>query len=340
MNGYPLNSRAQPRRTPRGAPLLAAALVALALAAPRPALAQGRPAVVATVGMIGDVVAELAGDRAEVVVLVGPGTDPHLYRASAGDVRALAGADLVLYGGLHLEAGLADVLRSLAGRLPVVAVSEAAVPEAERIAAGVAGAGAYDPHVWMDVSLWRRAVPVVAAALADLLADDPACVERVAAAAEAYAAQLAALHEWAARALGTVPADRRVLVTAHDAFGYFGRAYAVEVEGIQGVSTETEAAVADIRRVADLIVARGIPTLFLESTINPRTVEAVREAVAARGGSVALGESLYADALGDAGAPEGTYVGMLVHNVTAIVAGLGGEVPPLPAELASWEARW
>ena len=337
MNEPGMNSTWKSR--PRAGGLAVLAAVA-ALLLPAQAGAQGRPQVVATVGMIGDVAAELAGDCADVTVLMGPGSDPHLYRASAGDVRALARADLVLYGGLHLEAGLADVLGSLAGRLPVVAVSERAVPEGERIATGLPGAGAYDPHVWMDVSLWARSVPVVAEALAGAVGDDAACRERVAAAAESYSAQLAALHDWAVRALASVPAERRVLVTAHDAFAYFGRAYGVEVEGVQGVSTETEAAVADVRRVADLVVARGVPTLFIESTINPRTVEAVREAVAARGGSAALGESLYADALGDAGSPEGTYVGMVVHNVSAIVAGLGGEAPPLPAKLESWAARW
>jgi len=302
------------------------------------AAAAAAPSVVATVGMIGDVAAELAGDCAQVTTLMGPGSDPHLYRASAGDVRALNGADLVLYGGLHLEAGLADVLAAFAARRPVVAVSELAVPEEERLAAGVAGMGVYDPHVWMDVSQWARAVPVVAEALAGVV--DDGCRGEVAARAQDYQAQLGALHEWARAALASVPRERRVLVTAHDAFAYFGRAYDVEVLGIQGVSTETEAAVADIRRVAELVVARGVPTVFVESTINPRTVEAVREAVAARGGSVGLGASLYADALGDAKSPDGTYVGMVVHNVRAIVAGLGGEVPPLPGALAPWEARW
>ncbi len=335
-NSDRLTLRPRAPRAPRS--LLTAVLgafLALGFALAQP----GGPRVVATVGMIGDVAAELAGDCADVTVLIGPGSDPHLYRASAGDVRALAQADLVLYGGLHLEAGLGDVLASLASRRPVVAVSEAAVPASERIGTGREGLGAYDPHVWMDVSLWARAVPVIAEALTTA-AGDAECADGIASAAAVYAGQLAALHAWAAAALAGVPADRRVLITAHDAFAYFGRAYGVEVDGIQGISTETEAAVADVRRVAGLVVERGVPTIFLESTINPRTVNAVREAVAARGGSVALGESLYADAPGSAGTADGTYVGMVVHNVRAIVTGLGGEAPPLPPELADWEARW
>src|SRR5690606_19906922 len=218
-----LNLPVPPARTSRrhlGALLVALALLPLGAPAAR---AQAAPLVVATVGMIGDVAAELAGSCATVTTLVGSGSDPHLYRASAGDVRALSRADLILYGGLHLEAGLAQVLDGFEGRIPVVAVSEAAVPAERRIRASAAG-GVYDPHVWMDVSQWRDAVPVIEAALVEH-AVDAGCAPEVAARAAEYRALLDDLHAWALAAIASVPAEQRVLVTAHDAFEYFGRAY-------------------------------------------------------------------------------------------------------------------
>ncbi|NLG65398.1 MAG: zinc ABC transporter solute-binding protein [Actinobacteria bacterium] len=321
------------------APWLAVAVAtALIMAAPAGARA-ATPRVVATVGMIGDVASELAGSCAQVSTLMGPGSDPHLYRASAGDVRLMERADLVLYGGLHLEASLARVLEGFASRTATVAVSEVAVSPAERIAAG----SVYDPHVWMDVSLWHAAAGVIAEALAAAIVDagdEDSCTEAIAARHADYSALLLDLHDWAVAAVASVPERQRILVTAHDAFAYFGRAYGIKVEGIQGISTETEAAVADIRRVAALMFDRGIPALFVESTINPRTVNAVLEAVEQRGGHASIGSELYADALGAEGEPEGTYVGMILHNVRAITTALGGRVPELPASVATWEARW
>lgn len=317
-----------------GAVLVLGTALALLLTAPSQADA-ATPDVVATVGMIGDVATEIAGGCVQVHTLMGPGSDPHLYRASAGDVRLMERADLVLYGGLHLEAGLARVLEGFASRTPTVAVSERAVPVGARLAAG----SVYDPHVWMDVELWRAAAAVVADALVSAV-DDGDCADRIAQRADAYEALLSDLHAWAVEAIGSIPERQRILVTAHDAFAYFGRAYGIQVEGIQGISTETEAAVADIRRVAQLMVDRQVPALFVESTINPRTVNAVLEAVQQRGGATTTGSQLFADALGAANEPEGTYVGMVLHNVGTITTALGGQLPELPATLAEWEARW
>lgn len=325
---------ASSRRGPKSA-LLLALLAVLALSAGQVGAQQ--PLVLSTVGMIGDVVAELAGECARSETLVGPGGDPHLFRASAGDVRIMGQADLIFYVGLHLEAGLASVLANFADRTPTVAVAEVAVPEEALISQE---ASVYDPHVWMDVSLWRGVVPVVAGTLTEALDLDEACAQQVAERTESYAQLLGELHAWAGAAIATIPEEHRILVTAHDAFEYFGRAYDIEVEGIQGISTETEAAVADIRRVAQLVVERGVPALFVESTINPRTVTAVLEAVEQRGGSAVLGDQLYADSPGAKGSMEGTYVGMVVHNVRAITTALGGSVPPLQGALAEWEARW
>lgn len=322
---------------PRASKLRVSALLALVLGCLAVAAAQ-RPSVVATVGMIGDIAAEVAGECAEVKTLMGPGSDPHLYRATAGDVRALQSAHLLLYGGLHLEGRLGEVLGATSGRTPSFAVSEGVVGDDELI---VDASGATDPHVWLDIGIWSRVPAFVAGVLPQAAGFDPECEQSVNERAAELERTLLALDAWARASFETVPERQRVLVTAHDAFQYFGRAYGVDVEGVQGVSTETEAAVADIRRVIDVVVERNVPMLFVESTINPRTVQAVREGVAQRGGpTVTIGPALFADALGDAGTAQGTYIGMFVHDVVEIVSGLGGAPLPLPEEAAGWQSRW
>lgn len=298
------------------------------------AWAQGDPArVVASVGMVGDVAAEIAGDCARVDVLMGAGVDPHAYRATAADVRALQDADLILYVGLDLEARLGEVLARLGDRTRVVAVAEAGVPEEARL---YGEGGTVDPHAWMDVGLWRPVAAAIADALAEVVAPD--CVEALAARARTYDALLADLDAWARATLASVPEGARVLVTAHDAFAYFGRAYGLEVVGLQGLSTVAEASLADVRATADLIAARGVPAVFVESTINPRTIESVRRAASDRGVDVALGGQLFSDAFGSAGTPEGTYVGMLAHNAATVARALGGAPAAHPAALAAWFA--
>lgn len=310
------------------------ALVAMALAV-QAAFAADPPRVVATTGMIGDVARTVGGDCAEVDVLMGPGIDPHLFKASAGDVRSLQQADLILYSGYALEGQLGDVLDKLGRQKPTLAVAEAAVPAAELITAE--DAYGIDPHVWMDASLWRRTAPLIARRLGELVPD---CAAAMAARAAAFEVQLAALHDWIAASIATIPAPQRILVTAHDAFRYYGRAYGIEVAGIQGISTESEAGIADLRAMVDRVVQRRVPALFLESTINPRTVQAVIDAAAARGHAVRLGGQLYADALGAEGTAEGTFIGMLVANSRTIVAALGGQPAPLPEPLQPWAERW
>lgn len=290
---------------------------------------------VATVGMIGDVVEQVGGPCVAVSTLMGPGVDPHVYRASARDARDLQAADVIFYAGLSLEGQLSQVLERLAERRPTVAVAERAVPEELR--ARTDDGSGVDPHVWMDVSLWARTVDVVQETLS-LLA--PECASAMSARAAAYREQLHALDQWVRDSVASLPPERRVLVTAHDAFFYYGRAYGFEVHGIQGISTEAEAGLADIRAVTDLVVARDIPALFVETSINPRNIEAVQAAVRARGREVAIGGELFSDALGNAGTWQGTYIGMLVHNTKTIVEALGGQVAPLPEDLAEWAARW
>ena len=312
---------------------LAACMTAIAIAAPLSAVAE--PKVVATVGMLADVASNVAGDCAAPQTMMGPGVDPHLYKPSASDVKLLFSADAILYVGHNLEGQLGEVLEKLSQRRPTEAVAETAIPKTELLLA--AGAAYPDPHVWMDVSRWARTAPVVARILGDLVPD---CAAEIEARSAAYGAELTALHAWVAVSVATIPERQRILVTAHDAFAYYGDAYGIEVAGVQGISTESEAGIADIRETVDQVVAREVPAVFIESTINPRTIQAVIDAAAQRGHQVALGPQLFSDAMGGAGTAEGTYIGMIHANTLSIVTALGGQLAPLPPELAPWAARW
>lgn len=279
--------------------------------------ADGRIAVVTTIGMIKDVVENVGGDRVRVVGLMGPGVDPHLYKASEGDVRRLFRAEMVFYNGLHLEAKMGEVLEHMGGRIRTVAVSDG-IPR-ERLLTPPEFKGAHDPHVWFDVSQWMMTVPVVRDAL---VAQDPAHAEEYRAHAEAYLARLRELHAYVLAQAARVPPERRVLITAHDAFNYFGRAYGFQVRGLQGISTASEAGTADVQRLAEFIAERRIPAVFVETSIPARTIEAVQAAVRARGFEVEIGGQLYSDAMGNPGTEEGTYIGMVRHNVDTIVGAL------------------
>jgi len=272
--------------------------------------------VVTTVGMIADAAERIGGPRVQVEGLMGPGVDPHLYKASEGDVRRLERADVIFYGGLHLEAKMADVLERIGERRLTRAVTDG-IPRARLISVG---GGQVDPHVWFDVALWAGAAREVRDTL---VAADPAHAPGYQARATLYLAELERLDAEARTKSAAVPKASRVIVTAHDAFGYFGRAYGYEVVGLQGISTASEAGAKDVRRLADLIAARRIPAIFVESSVAPRTIEAVQEAVRSRGFDVAIGGSLYADAMGSEGTPDGTYVGMVRHNVDTITTALG-----------------
>jgi manganese/zinc/iron transport system substrate-binding protein len=278
--------------------------------------------VVATTGMVADVARAVGGERVRVVAIMGPGVDPHLYRASEGDVRRLFGADVIFYNGLHLEARMGDVLAQMGDRARVRAVAEA-VPR-ERLMAPPEFEGAYDPHVWFDVALWAHTVDAVEATLAEA---DPAHAAEYRARAAAYRDELAELDRYVRATAERVPAERRILVTAHDAFGYFGRAYGFQVRGLQGISTSAEAGTADVQSLAEFIARERIPAVFVESSIPDRTVRAVQEAVRARGWTVRIGGSLYSDAMGTPGTPTGTYVGMVRHNIDTIVNALLADAP-------------
>ena len=310
--------------------LLVAALTVAAL----PAAAEEPPLrVLATVGMIADVAQNVAGDCAEVTALLGAGSDPHRYRPTAADVTKLAQAELIFYVDPALETRLAEVLAGFADRTPTIGLARAAFGPLDLLDDPDAP-GALDPHLWMDVSRWARIAPVIAEAIA---AQRPACAEQLDANVEGYLAQLDALHGWVGAAIASIPQGQRLLVTAHDAFEYFSDAYGIEAsEAIEGISTEAEASIGDIRAVAAFVVERGVLAVFVETTVNPRTVEALVEEVRRQGHAVEIGGALFSDAMGAAGTPEGSYIGMIRANTLTITEALGGSAPPLPEALHGW----
>lgn len=288
-----------------------------AIARPPADLAGRKIRVVATIGMITDIVEQVGGERVRVDGLMGPGVDPHLYKASEGDVTRMAGADIIFYGGLHLEGKMTEVFERIRGKILAVAVTDGI--DRALLLRPPEFKGAYDPHVWFDVTLWMKAVERVAETLAQI---DPKSGETYRENARTYLGKLSELHEYVRRQAGSLPTSRRVLITAHDAFNYFGRAYGIEVHGVQGISTVSEAGTADIKALANLIVEKRIPAVFVETSVPPRTIEAVKEAVRARGFDVKIGGNLYSDAMGNPGTPDGTYIGMVRHNIDTIVSAL------------------
>jgi len=276
--------------------------------------------VVTTTGMINDIVLHVGGGRVQTLALMGAGVDPHLYKASEGDVRRLTEADVIFYNGLHLEAKLAEVLKQMHRRVRTVAVAEAIDPNL--LLAPAEFEGQYDPHVWMDVTLWMVAVKRVRDSLIEI---DSLHEQIYTANADTYLQQLTDLQNSITMQLAQVPSELRVLVTAHDAFAYFGRAYDIEVRGLQGISTVSEAGTADVQQLASFIAERKIPAIFVESSVPPRAIEAVQAAVKARGHQVTIGGKLFSDALGNPDTPEGSYVGMMHHNVNTIVEALSSQ---------------
>ena len=287
-----------------------------------PAASAETLSVVASTGMIADAAIQVAGERAEVTALMGPGVDPHAYRQTRSDIASMLDADLVLWHGLYLEAQMEEFFHELEERKPVVAVGEA-VSESQRLGHDDYE-GRYDPHVWMNPNLWSTVVIAVRDALIDI---DPAGEAIYRDNAAAHLDEIAELAVYSQRVLATVPAEQRVLLTAHDAFNYFGATYGFEVLGIQGISTESEAGLRRIEELVDLLVEREISAAFVETSVSDRNIRALIEGAAAEGHEVTIGGELFSDAMGAPGSYEGTYVGMIDHNVTVITTALGGEAP-------------
>jgi len=317
-----MNSRSYVRPTRRA--LLAAAL---APALPAAAAAQGGARlprnVVATVAMVGDVVRDISGGRIRAETLIGEGVDPHLFRPTRADIARLLGADAVFANGHRLEGRMGDVLeRVRAAGKPVVLMAES-LPR-ERLLANPDYPDAADPHVWMDPTLWAEAAGAVEQALGRLAPD---AREAFADNLAGFRARCARLDAYARESLGSIPETARMLVTAHDAFSYFGARYGLELESIQGLSTEAEANLAAIEALVGKLVQRRVPAVFAESSVPDRAVRALIEGAGARGHRVALGGSLFSDAMGRPGTYEGTYEGMIDHNITVITRALGGRAP-------------
>ncbi|MGI8981508.1 MAG: metal ABC transporter solute-binding protein, Zn/Mn family [Pirellulaceae bacterium] len=272
--------------------------------------------IVCTTGMVADLARNVGGKHVEVKALMGAGVDPHLYKASPGDLSLMSNADMVLYSGLHLEGKMTEVFENLAREKPAVPVAERGIPHDQILE--VEG-GAHDPHVWFDVSLWSQAAAAVRDAL---ISFDQAHADDYKANAAAYQARLAKLHEEAKTTIATIPKEQRVMVTAHDAFRYFGRAYDIEVRGIQGISTESEAGVKQINDLVKFLSERKIKAVFVETSVSDQNIRSLLEGSSASGHKVVIGGELFSDAMGNDGTPEGTYEGMVRHNVETIVKAL------------------
>jgi manganese/zinc/iron transport system substrate-binding protein len=289
----------------------------------QPLSADGPFTIVTTCGMVTDIVKQVVGERAQVTGLMGEGVDPHLYKPTRNDTKQLLEADMVFYSGLLLEGRMSDTFAKVArtGK-PVFAVTEGIAEE--KLREPPEFAGHFDPHVWMNVKLWSECVDFVAKTLAEV---DPPHAAEYQANATRYRDELRALDEYAQKSIASIPAAQRVLITAHDAFGYFAKEYSMEVRSVQGISTESQAGMHDINKLVDFIVESKIQAIFVETSVSEKNIRAIVEGAGQRGWAVKIGGQLFSDAMGAAGTYEGTYIGMIDRNVTVITHALGGSAP-------------
>lgn len=271
--------------------------------------------VVTTIAQIGEPIQIIGGDRVEVESLMGPGVDPHLYEATQGDIQTLEKADIIFYNGLNLEGNMGEIFSKMQERKKTFAIAEA-IDEEELL---IDEDGALDPHIWFDLDLWKEALDEATEVLKEYSPENADYFEGN---KEQYFAQLDELKNEAIEKLSSIPEEQRILVTAHDAFGYFGRMYDIEVVGLQGLSTEDEVGLSDIQATIDLIIEKQVPSVFVESSVNPNSIKAVMEGAAKAGLQVKLGGELFSDAMGEEGTEEGTYLGMYRHNVNTVYEGL------------------
>lgn len=276
--------------------------------------------VAATTGMVADLVRNVGGEHVEVQQVMGSGVDPHLYKVTRDDVQTILGADAVFYSGLMLEGKMSDTLVKVARSRPVYAVTEL-IDQAQLLEPDDAP-GHPDPHVWMDIRAWAECLDAVSDALSEVM---PAHADEFAGNAATYRAQLLELDAYARKTLGSIPEAQRVLVTSHDAFNYFGRAYGLDVQGVQGLSTESEAGLQRITELVDLLVEKQSPAVFVESSVSSKNIQALVDGAKSRGHEVRIGGELFSDAMGKVGTTEGTYLGMLDHNITLVARALGGK---------------
>lgn len=278
--------------------------------------AKAGPRIICTTNIIGDAVSRISGDKISIRTLMGPGVDPHLYRARESDIHALIEADIIFYNGLHLEGKMGDLLEKMSSRAHVVAVSDCIARERLH---GSKFAGIYDPHIWHDIMLWNQVVLYIGEQLARYVPEHAAYFLNN---AKTYAQELIDLHHELQASISRIPISKRILVSAHDAFGYFGETYGFEVIGLQGMSTDAEVGTKDVMDLVTFLVSRQVPVIFIESSISQRNLEAVQQSCAFRGWPIKIGAELYSDSLSDTAGPAAGYVDMMRHNVRAIVEGL------------------
>jgi len=273
--------------------------------------------ILATTGMIADVVKNIVGDSAKIITLMGPGVDPHLYKATQGDLKKLREADVIFYNGLHLEGKMSELFIKLQRQKDVIAVADGI--EKTKLHLMDADAGIYDPHIWFDVSLWRDAANHINTSLCKLYPEQKKLFTEN---SKHYLNKMDSLHQQVIKIINEIPEKQRVLITAHDAFGYFGTAYQIEVRGLQGISTMSDYGLKDISDLVEFIIERNIKAIFMETSVSDRSINAVIEGCNERGHDVVIGGSLYSDAMGSKDTFEGTYIGMVSSNVEKIVNAL------------------
>lgn len=274
--------------------------------------------VVTTTTILEDAVKNIGGDNVEVESLMGPGIDPHLYKASAGDVEKMMNADLIIFNGIHLEGKMSDIFEKL-GQIDVKTIAPGDIIDSSKLIQSFEFEGNYDPHIWFDVKLWTEVVDIIADSLIELDSENK---DFYISNGEEYKKQLEKLDKYIKNRAREIPDAQRVLITAHDAFSYFGNAYDFQVEGLQGISTVAEAGTLDVKELADFIAERKIPAIFVESSVPTKNIEALQAAVHNRGFNVEIGGELYSDSLGNPDTEEGTYIGTVKYNVDTIVDAL------------------
>lgn len=282
-----------------------------------------RPQIVCTTGMLADALQSICAGWADVTALMGAGVDPHLYKASQGDTEKLSNADLIVYNGLHLEGKMEAVLKKLAARKKVIPLGEYLSP-ASLLPTGADApsfeqAGSIDPHIWMDLQLWKSALEKLHI---DLIKQFPEHKTAIADNYAKYAQGIDSTHNEMLELIKAIPANQRLMITSHDAFRYFGRAYAIEVKGLQGISTVSELGLQDITQMVNLLSTRKINAVFVESSVSDKAIASVIEGCAAKGHIIKKGGTLFSDAPGNAGTPEATYCGMMLHNARTIAGAL------------------
>ncbi|TKD72005.1 metal ABC transporter solute-binding protein, Zn/Mn family [Pseudalkalibacillus hwajinpoensis] len=278
---------------------------------------EGKIKITTTIGQIGDIAKNIGKEHVKVDSLMGPGIDPHLYKASQGDINKLSNADIIFYNGLHLEGKMGDIFAKMKDEKPTYPVAEA-IPE-DMLLVDQANSSAVDPHVWFDIELWKYAVKEVRDGLIEFDPEHKADYEQN---TEAYLEELTALQKEAQERINEIPEESRVLVTAHDAFQYFGQAYGMEVKGLQGLSTDSEYGLRDVQNLVNVLADRNIKAVFIESSISERSINAVVEGSREKGHDVVIGGELFSDAMGEEGTAEGTYTGMYRHNIETITESL------------------